>query len=350
MIVSQKTIAKRLGVSQALVSQAFGHRSSNIRLSEKTRRRILREAEALNYRPCPIARALRTNRSATIGIVGHSYLPARGSYVSAIVTALNARGYEALHTLAPWKVDEETQAIQRFLDRRVDGVIVDSPGIDKPRHAGIEALISNSLPTVSIGPVASKQVSCVDWDRRATYKTLTQHLLKNGCSRLAFVAYLPTPGTKQRIEGIRQATQNTSGVKLEIVYCGQENASASKDEAAIRGAFTKFSKHGWPDGLICITDVLAMIALKIAKELGRKVPDDLAIIGGSDAVFGRFLEVPLTTFSMPFEQIGKTAVDVLFRLMNARDKKPQPINELIPARLIVRKSSLFGQGSGAKKD
>ncbi|MFH1614824.1 MAG: LacI family DNA-binding transcriptional regulator [Planctomycetota bacterium] len=340
MAIQLKDIADYVGVSQGTVSRVLSNKKSGVRISDDTRKRVLQVAREFGYTPNPIARSLRTRRTATIGVIA----PSNNNFSQQINTAeiiAAQKGYELIVAITRWSTEQEENEIRRLLHRMVDGLLILSPVIEGQRDKVLGELVGKGFPLVGVGPILNDSADYVDWDRQEAYKQLTEHLLERGCRKIAFLARNMTPGIQGRIDGVRAAVENNSeGVQLRLIGC-QSDLRAMNNPQLEQFARKEILANR-PDAVLCPSDEDALVVMHTVRKLGWSVPKEIAVTGCSNQSFGEFLEVPLTTVAMPYEKMVETAVVRIIERIENADKSFARMAKCVPADVIIRQSSMFG--------
>jgi LacI family transcriptional regulator len=326
-----KDIAEDLGVSLMTVSKALRSHSD---ISEETRKRVLKRAQELDYRPNWIARSLVTRRTYMVGLVipdlMHSFF---AEVAKGIARRLEPHGYQIVISNSEESVETEQRQIEMLAARNVDGLIVASAQATWRKQA-VDLLRSHKVPFVLIdrepAGVDANYVGVKDEEIGAM---ATEHLYDQGCRRIAHMRGGETPNSLARLRGYRRALSKY-GLKARADY-----VVTGRDDAAGCDAMLKLlSLDEPPDGVFCYNDPVAAGAIKAVLEAGLKVPADVAIIGAGNVHYSDLLRVPLSTVDQSSSLIGETAADLLIECMEAKAPR-QPKHMLIPPRLIVRESS-----------
>jgi LacI family transcriptional regulator len=162
----------------------------------------------------------------------------------------------------------------------------------------------------------------------------TEHLIEQGCRRIAHLRGPANSAGIGRLRGFRRAlSKHQLEATADYVVSGQH-----KDSTGYEGMRNLLSVSPPPDGVFCYNDPVAAGAIKAILEAGLKVPDDIAVIGAGNVHYSDLLRVPLSTIDQSSTWIGETAADLLMECIEA--KKPVPARRvLIPPRLIARESS-----------
>jgi LacI family transcriptional regulator len=327
-----KDIAEDLGVSLMTVSKALRSHSD---ISEETRKRVLKRAQELDYRPNWIARSLVTRRTYMAGLVipdlMHSFF---AEVAKGVARRLEPHGYQIVISNSDESVETEQRQIEVLAARNIDGLIVASAQATWKRQA-LELLRSHKVPFVLIdrepAGVDANYVGVKDEEIGAM---ATEHLYDQGCRRIAHVRGAETPNSLGRLRGYKRALTKC-GLKTRADYV----VSGGRDDSGGCDAMLKLlSLDEPPDGVFCYNDPVAAGAIKAVLEAGLKVPADVAIIGAGNVHYSDLLRVPLSTIDQSSSLIGETAAELLVECMEAKAPR-DPKHLLIPPRLIVRESS-----------
>ena len=326
-----KDIAEDLGVSLMTVSKALRSHSD---ISEETRKRVLKRAQELDYRPNWIARSLVTRRTYMAGLVipdlMHSFF---AEVAKGVARRLEPHGYQIVISNSEENVETEQRQIEMLASRNVDGLIVASAQSTWPKQT-VELLRSNKVPIVLIdrepSGVEANYVGVKDEEIGAM---ATEHLYAQGCRRIAHMRGAETPNSLARLRGYKRAL-----AKCGLKARGDYVVSARDDAGGCDAMLKLLALAEPPDGVFCYNDPVAAGAIKGVLEAGLRVPGDVAIIGAGNVHYSDLLRVPLSTIDQSSSLIGETAADLLIECMEAKTPR-QPKHMLIPPRLIVRESS-----------
>jgi LacI family transcriptional regulator len=332
LAVRMKDIAEDLGVSLMTVSKALRSHSD---ISEETRKRVLKRAQELDYRPNWIARSLVTRRTYMAGLVipdlMHSFF---AEVAKGVARRLEPHGYQIVMANSDESVEAEQRQIEMLVARNVDGLIVASAQSSWKKQA-LEVLRSRKVPFVLIdrepAGVDANYVGVKDEEIGAM---ATEHLYEQGCRRIAHVRGAETPNSLGRLRGYRRALAKF-GLKARSDYV----VSGGRDDAGGCDAMLKLlACKEPPDGVFCYNDPVAAGAIRAVLDAGLKVPRDVAIVGAGNVHYSDLLRVPLSTIDQSSSLIGETAAELLVECMEAKSAR-EPKHMLIPPRLIVRESS-----------
>ncbi|WP_062212156.1 LacI family DNA-binding transcriptional regulator [Streptomyces sp. NBRC 109706] len=306
---TSRDVARLAGVSHTAVSFVFNGRADG-NLSAETQRRIRDAAERLNYRPNPVARGLRSRRTAVIGMVTDhiASTPFAGALLRGAMRTAWERQHLVLTVDSAGSREREDAAVAELLDRRVDGIIYAAMSLRKAwLPAGLDqchTVLANCLP-------ADGSLPAVIPAERAGGRAAARLLLDAGHRRVALAGGLDDIASAERLGGFRDALR-TVGLKPapeSVVRTGGEIASGYR---AARRLLDGVPANERPTGIVCYNDRVAAGVLLAAARLGLDVPADLSLVGYDDQEhMAAFLDPPLTTVALPHEAMGEVAAALL---------------------------------------
>ena len=338
--VRMKDIARDLGLSTVTISKVLRGHSD---ISEETRKRVLKRMEELNYQPNLAARALITGRTSTIGLVVPDLLhPFFAQIAKAISAGIRGQGYSLIITSSEEDPDLERQEIEQLLARRVDVMLIASAQWTVESFRRIE---ERQVPYILIdrcfvGLVAN----FVGVDDEAVGTIATNHLIEQGCQRIAHIRGPETSTALGRVEGFRRAlaARQMAAIPEHIVSIG--NSGDDRGEPGGYEAAQKLlSTKQRPDGIFCFNDPIALGAMRAILDAGLRIPEDVAVVGCGNVLYSDFLRVPLTSVDQDSAAIGRIAAELALTLVGSKTTL-RPKTELINPKLVVRASTLRNQG------
>jgi LacI family transcriptional regulator len=337
MNVRLKDIANELGVSVVTVSRALRDRPD---IAKETKARILERVKQLNYRPNLTARSLVTGRSSLIGLVVPDLIhPFFGEIAKGLSAALREQGYYVIVASSESDSRLEQEEIEHMLAHRLDCLVLAScqERTDLLRRIG-DAGVPLVLIDRRFRGFDSNFVGINDYK---VGKLATEHLIAQGCKRVAHMRGPATSAGSSRAEAYRDTLKRHSIAVPEeyIITCG--DASESDGETRGRRAMEAIlALNPRPDGLFCFNDTVAVGAMFKAFEAGLSVPKDLAIVGCGNFHYSSKLQVPLTSVDQRAREIGERTARMISTLL----EKEQPCRSrkvVLEPQLIARASSQF---------
>jgi LacI family transcriptional regulator len=333
--VKSRDVAKLAGVSRTTVSFVLNN-VPGMRISEETRRRVLKAAKELDYHPDASARRLVTGKTQILAYVerqtpelafADAFMP---QALRGVHDAASAYNYEVL--FAPIPLGIENGRFSRLLrGHHVDGIILSGPRIDDEE---LQELIENHSPIVLQGQWPGQAVASVDVDNVRAAQEATEHLLRLGHKRIGMIVHTPKAYTagKARLQGYRKALKEY-GIDYDERIVAYAKSSPASGEEALRSLM---QVKPTPSAFFIGSDTVAMGVLQAAKEMGYRVPEDLAIVGFDDIPMSVYLHPPLTTVHLPAYGIGWAAADLLIRVIDREETTETEI--LLDTELVVRES------------
>ncbi|MEJ2559606.1 MAG: LacI family DNA-binding transcriptional regulator [Anaerolineae bacterium] len=331
MASTLQEIADRLDISAATVSRVLNGKPG---VSQKTRQRVLEIARELNFTPNPAAQSLVTSKTYAVAFVIKRWLvrvdnPFYDRIMMGVEQELEKHGYH----LVAITIDETQHTPLRLppgLDkRRLDGLIIAGCELS---DGMMTTLISLGVPTVLVGnTLRHSSVDAVTSANQDGGFTATTHLIEHGHRQIAFLCgpqeWSPV---RERLQGYREAMREHS-LPENIIYCPDLEIETGRD--ALRKALNENPNIS---AVFATSDPIAIGAMRAAQELGRTVPDDLAIIGFDNIPWAENTQPPLTTLYIHKGEMGKMAARRLLELFDARPQPPLTIR--VGNELVIRQS------------
>jgi DNA-binding LacI/PurR family transcriptional regulator len=328
--VSQADVARRAGVSGQTVSRVANAMDN---VEPATRDKVLAAMRELGYRPNKAARALRSGQFGTIGVTAFN-LKTHGNVrtLSAIVNAAGEQGFSV--TLVPVARPTRPDILHAFdelLDQAVDGVI---PLIEIPMTDSTELTIPPGLPVVVVSSgAATGDFPYVDNDQKGGSRALIEHLLALGHREFRFIGG-PTdsyPG-RQR-EQVWAEALASAGLTMPPVIRGDW----TPEDGYVAGR--ELARDPDITAVVVANDQMALGVLRALHEAGRRVPEDISVVGFDDIPESASFWPPLTTVHQDFEEVGRRAVARLLDEINGRSPEGPAGPVIIPTSVVVRESS-----------
>jgi LacI family transcriptional regulator len=323
-------IAKRARVSTATVSRTL-NRNGAVR--PETARRVWRAANELNYFPNSHARALVSGRSRLLGlIVSDITNPFFPELVRRFESLAMEREYDLILTSTDYQTDRMTVCLRRMLERKVDGVALMTSEMDEGL---IEELSRRGVPLVfmDVGQVGPR-MSHVAMDYAGGIRQAVDHVVHLGHRRIAFISGpLALHSARTRHDAfVARMRKHALPVDRKLVREGTHTAEGGQHAME---ALLRVSPR--PTAVVCSNDWTAMGALHAIDAAGLRVPEDVSVVGFDDIPLVSYTRPPLTTVRMSPAEIGSTAFEALFRLIDGKEHKGALLH--VPTKLVVREST-----------
>jgi DNA-binding LacI/PurR family transcriptional regulator len=327
--VTIKDLAEKAGVSAMSVSNALNDRG---RLSEKTRRHIMKIARELNYMPNLVAKSLRKAQTRTIGVVmSDSSQYVFSKLLLGIEQEASKTGYSILLANTDQKEDLEIKAIDLLVSKRIDGLLIAAPLAVSEED--IKRLESLKVPFVFLMRASGFEgVEFVTNDNlRGGYLGM-KHLYETGERNFGFLP-INSPSGRKRMEGCEKFLREKN---IFIKEYPAESSLPQIDDGY--SAMKRLLAGGFRNGAVCCgCDLIAVGALEAIFEANLSVPEDFRLIGYDDFDMAPYLRVPLTTIRQPTYRIG---VEGFHLLINRLERPDSPCHKIIlEPELIVRNST-----------
>ncbi|ROS75937.1 LacI family transcriptional regulator [Curtobacterium sp. PhB130] len=324
---SLAAVAEAAGVSMQTVSRV-ARGFDNV--SPETRLRVQAAMTSLGYRPNRAARALRSGRFRTIGVIMFT-LASFGNMrtLEAIADAAGAADFTI--TLLPMASRTEEgvrSAFSRLHEQAVDGVviIIESHVIDTA-----EVALPDGVPVVVVDSTGTTEHPAIDTDQAEGARLATQHLLDLGHETVWHVAGPSSSYSSSRRLAAWRSTLTAAGRPVPPVFHGDWGTSSGY------GVGLEIARRPEITAVFAANDQTALGILRACHELGRPVPDSLSIVGFDDMPESDSFWPPLTTVHQSFDEVGRRAVSTL--LTQIEGAPVTAATDFVPVRLVVRAST-----------
>ena len=324
--VTISDVARAAGVSVPTVSKVVNGRYG---VAEATSKRVLDVVEALGYETSLVASSLRRRRTNVIGILVAEFESFSVELLKGISAAATGTGYELLAysglvagtSHAGW----ERKSLSRLAGTLIDGAIIVTPTMLMP---------TTSIPVVAIDPhTGPGGPSTIDSDNVGGARVATQHLIDLGHRRIAHIrGRSDLASAELRETGYRESLAE-AGIPFDPELVRDGGYKAALTAGAARELLTRPDR---PTAVFAANDMSALGVMKVASELGLRVPEDLSVIGFDDIPEAARSMPPLTTMAQPLNDLGAQALHMLIELLDGNDV---PSHVQLPAELIVRAST-----------
>ena len=336
--VTISQVAKEAGVSSQTVSRVINNRPE---ITSETRQHVQNVIKRLGYQPNAIARSLSQRRSHTLGIVTSSLEYYGPSHILiGVEQGANQQGLSILLNLLHQPESENIGGIvNSLISRQVEGIIWAVPEISNNRSWFRERLSELAVPVIFLSTQPRDDLNVVEIDNRNGGFLATQHLLERGYRKIGLIAGpLTWWAANERRLGWQDALV-AAGVPFGDSQIVEGNWSAESGEHGLHNLLKKF-----PDveAIFACNDQMALGLMRAARSLGKRIPEDLAVVGFDDIPESAFYYPPLTTIRQDLYELGHMAVQAFIRIRDAEQKGetiPEPQAVWLQPQLIVREST-----------
>ncbi|WP_162126500.1 LacI family DNA-binding transcriptional regulator [Flavobacterium phycosphaerae] len=335
--VTLKQIAKELDVSISTVSKSL---RNSMEISEDTRQKVQAFAKLYNYKPNNIALSLKNKKTKTICIIIpeiiHHFF---ATVISGVENVANENGYNVLVCLSDESFDKEVINMEMLANGSIDGFIMSlsKETQQKKDFHHIVEVINQGMPVVMFDRVTN-DILCdkVIIDDNLAAFNATQHLIDKGFKKIALITTIDYVSVgKLRTEGYIKALKNNE-IKVDesliLKIEDTENFEASIAEL--------LDNNPDLEAIFAVNELFAVTAIKTANKIGKKVPEDLSVIGFTDGIISKYSSPSITTVSQNGIKMGGKAAKMLIeRLETEEDEEEQYRTEVIETDLVEREST-----------
>jgi LacI family transcriptional regulator len=329
-----RDVAKAAGVHPATVSRALNE-STRSRVNPATVERVRRAARKLDYVPNPIARSLKTSRSATIGVVIADLTnPLFPPIIRGIDDVASAEGFSTLIVNTDNDLHRERDQINALRIRQVEGLIVSTALLD---HGIGDDLALADLPVVCVIRSTKKgEYSCVTGDDAAGIAMAVEHLVQLGHTKIAHIAGPRNVSAGLvRMKAFREALRDHDLPVDEKLIVAAEHFREDLGARALEALLDDGPEF---TAVVAGNDSLALGCYDALSARGMRCPADVSIVGFNDAPFMDKIAPPLTTVALSQYDVGTQAARLLLEAISKRERyTPRAVR--LPVKLVVRGST-----------
>lgn len=341
--VTLKQIAKELDVSVSTVSKAL---RNSPEISNDTKQKVQAFAKLYNYRPNNIALSLKNRKTKTIGVIipeiVHHFF---SKVIRGIELIANKRGYNVIVGLSNESFSKEVLNMEMLANGSIDGFILSISKetlLQQDYHHFVET-INQGMPIVMFDRVIN-DVSCdkVIVDDFMGSKKAVSKLIENGCRNIAIITTKDYVNVgKLRTQGYIAALEEYKiQPKSELILKIVEELD---DEDRLEGLEFEieelFKNNPEIDAVFAVNELYALTAMKIARKLKLKIPDDIQVIGFTDGVLSKHATPSLTTVSQHAQQMGEKAAELLINKLENQEDEEHHRTIVVETELIEREST-----------
>ncbi|MCR8645138.1 LacI family transcriptional regulator [Paenibacillus sp. N1-5-1-14] len=307
---SIKDVAKMAGVSVATVSRVLNDKGY---VGRDTREKVEKAISELNYKPNEVARSLFKKQSSTIGLIVPDIMnPFFTELARAVEDTASNLGYNVILCNSDGNSKKEQGYLDVLQQNYVNGIIISSNTLTA------EQVKAMNMPVVSIDREISRGLPTIVVENKNGAVAATQFLKKKGCKRIAHIR--GTHGVvnaEERFEGYKEVVAAEEWYSDSYIVDGDYDMQTS-----VEATLDLLKRHPEVDGIFAANDIMAIGAIKVAHQLGIKIPEQLSIVGFDGIALTNVLTPELTTIAQPIYELGETAMNMLVGLMGQ-----QPVHE-----------------------
>jgi LacI family transcriptional regulator len=331
--ITLREVAEAAGVHAGTASRALNPETRGL-VNEATAARVLRAADELGYRPNPIARGLKTNRSYTVGVLIPDLMnPLFPPIVRGIQDRLEHAGYTPLIANTDNDPERERVDFERLRARQVDGFIAATARRDDDLLIDVAVI---GTPVVLVNRRLERGgLPAVVGDDGGGVRLAVEHLADLGHRRIAYLAGPQHVSTGYlRYEGFVEAMRDR-GLPLDadLTLFGD----AFTEAEGLRLCRKLLDGGTPPTAIVAGNDLVALGCYDVFEERGIRCPDQISVVGFNDMPFADHFDPPLTTLRIPHYEIGARAAELLLELRGDGHAAASQIQ--LPAELVVRAST-----------
>jgi len=325
-------VARLAGVSKATASRVLSGKNAAL-VAPATAERVRRAAQELGYQPHPVAAALATGRTGAIALwMRNVHRPFFSELMHYVADQTQRHGLDLIIVEQRHTRPESEGFLSAGSQWPVDGILAhEPPGVVQGRPVGAWP----SVPVVVMSEMPFTGTDAVHFDLRDGASRLYEHLVQQGCRSLAYMA--PDEVANSARGRYAAYCDVTGRHRLKRTFIAIPEAAESC-QAGYRAAYDFYAHGGRADALCCHNDELAIGALRALRDLGLRVPEDVAVSGCDDVTMAAYVEPPLTTIRIPIREMVENAFAMLMDRIN--DPTIPHRNLTLPTQPVVRASTV----------
>ena len=329
--ISLKDLAHELGVSIATVSRAL---RNSPEIGQEMQMKVKELAKRLNYRPNPFAQSLRKEGPRIIGVVvpnlvTHFY----AAVLDGIEDEARRADYSVISSNSHESCEDEMRAIDNFINLHVEGIIA-SVSQNTTDYSHFEKVSKMGIPLVFFGRTCLPDLfSSVTANGDVAAQKATQHLIDTGSRRIAFLGgpnHLDM--VKRRKHGYLEALRdNRIPIDRELVVCNRIDF-----DLVVEATKQLLQIENRPDAILAVNDTVTFAAFNAVKEMGLRIPEDVALIGFTDDQHARYVTPQMSAIEDQSYKMGCVAYDLLQKSISG---DPNKYKKIVPQKLVIRGTS-----------
>jgi len=330
-------IAQKLALSSATVSRGLKNHPA---VNKHTLKRVQEAARELGYRPNTFASNLRTQKTNTIGVIVHEL---NSNFITSVLAGIEKitteAGYDLIIAHSSESYEKEAANALNLFHKRVDGLIA-SLSFDTKDLDHFNVFTEKGIPLIFFDRVeeSAGNTKVIIDNYKCGYQA-TQHLIEQGCRRIVLVtASLKRNVYAQRHKGYADALHdNNISYNKELVLIKDLS-----EQGGMEAALQIMKMSPLPDGAFITNDFSAAVCMRVLKEHGIQIPEDIAIVGFNNDAVSKIVEPQLSTVQYPGIDVGQIAARNLINHLKG-------ISNIIHTNTIIVHSKLITRASSIKK-
>lgn len=335
--VTIRDVAIKAGVSVSTVSRAFNNYDD---INADTRQSILEIAKEMGYKPNTSQKSTDPGKYFRVGMVIENYEPSGllnpllFDIIMSFKNTASKSGYDVILLSTTSDMQKHQEFERLFNEKQIDGAFVMGLRTSDKYYDEIASVSSPCiLHDINID---NRSVCCVGVDNIKGAFMAVEHLIKLGHKKIAFInGHKEAAVSYERLDGYYLALNRYNiPVESSLVYYGDFS-----DASAERAVEKIMEEHKDVTGVFCASDLMAVGAISMLKNLGYRVPEDVSVVGFDDTYIAAHMSPKLTTIRQDGNKIGETSANVLINLINGQTMD----------RVLIRPELIIRESTGIKK-
>ena len=336
--VNINDVAAVAGVSKQTVSRVINERPD---VSPETRKRVKDVIEQVGYRPSALARSLTSKRSYTLGVViaGLKYI-GPSTLLNGITSTAEEAGYcLILKELPSFVYDDIEPIFEELFSRQVDGIIWGVSEVGENRKRLKKLHFDQKIPLVYLTMEPKKHVTVITENNYSGARLAVTHLLEQGYQRVGFLSGpLEWWEARQRLKAWKDV-MSEAGKKVQDTHWVAGNWSSASGAVSMEKLFKQYPEM---DSIFVANDQMALGAMQVIHEKGKRIPEDMGVVGFDNIPESAYFWPALTTIQQDQGRVARVAVEELIKIIESGWKGLDPVDPhsiLLEPTLVVRRSS-----------
>lgn len=317
-----KDVARVSGLTVTTVSRVLNNRGY---ISKATREKVYQVMAELDYQPNEIARSLYRRRSKMIGLIVPTIShPFFGELSNSIEQHAYASSYKIVLCNSHLDQEKEREYVDMLKRHKVDGIIMGSHTLRVDEYENL------NMPVVTVDRKISPSIPTLSSDNFLGGKLAAELLVSKGCKKVAYICgSLKLDLLANRRHDAFVEVMTKSRIPYVVVQTNIDVFDTSQYEALVNDLF---AEHPDTDGVFA-SDLKAARVIQTCARLGKRVPDDVRVVGYDDVKLASLLVPPLTTIRQPIDEMGKSLVELILRQVGGESV---PMETVLPVTLVKR--------------